>query len=162
MRTQTGLPAGTSEIEPGGRDVPRHSVIPQVQCVRRPGKQDEHVVGQGGVVEFRGGRRTEARGLQADPPQLVARHGWLVREDPAPVQGPDRVAALRLFFSPHRHLPDASGRGHRRIVLRSAGPPPAVEPFWPRAGLSPPGEDAWGSGHEIPVLPAGHGGFATH
>src|SRR5262249_30234735 len=34
------------------------------------------------------------------------------------VQGPEQVTASRRFLSPHRHLPDAAGCGHRRLVLR--------------------------------------------
>src|SRR5499427_10547803 len=115
--------------------MPLHPVIPQVQGLRRPCHKDEPVVGQGGHVEFKGGLRTAVRRLQADPPQSVARRGWREREDPGPVQGAHRVAALRLVLSPHRHLPDEAGCGHRRIVLswgglgiRVMGCPRAVRP----------------------------------
>ena len=40
----------------GGRHVPLHPLIPQVQFLRRPNEKDEPVVGKGGRVEFRGGR----------------------------------------------------------------------------------------------------------
>jgi hypothetical protein len=104
----------------GGRNVPLHPVIPQVQCVRRLGEQDEHVVGQGRLVEFRSGQRTEVRGLQTDPPEPVARHSRREWEDPVPVHEPDRVAALRLVLSHHLCLPDASGRWPRRIALSAS------------------------------------------
>jgi hypothetical protein len=121
VRIQTGWPAGTSEIAPGGGwDVPRYPLIAQGEGVRRLDKQDELVVGQGGLDVFRGGQRAVARRLQADPAQPVTRRRRHVGEAPAPVQGPDLVAAPRLFFSHHLRLPDESGRGHRRIVLRSA------------------------------------------
>jgi hypothetical protein len=44
--------------------VPLHPLVAQVQLLRRPGDQEEPVVGDGGLVEFRGGRRTDARRLQ--------------------------------------------------------------------------------------------------
>jgi len=69
-----------------------------IQCFRRPSKKDEHVVGKGGVVEFQGGRRTEAIRFQVDPTQVVARRFRLEGEDPAPIKEPDRIAAHRLFL----------------------------------------------------------------
>ena len=64
----------------GGRHVPLHPFVPQVQFFRRPGEKDEPVVDKGGRVEFKGGRRTAASRLQAHPPQPVARRGRLERE----------------------------------------------------------------------------------
>ena len=69
--------------------MPHYSFIPQVQLLRRPGIEDEHVVGKGGRVEFKGRRRTIARCRQANPLQPVARRGRLEREELAPVKGPD-------------------------------------------------------------------------
>jgi hypothetical protein len=86
--------------------VPLHPVIPQVQFVGRPGNKDEPVVGQGWHVAFKGGLRTAARRLQADPSQSVARRGRLEREDLAPVQATDCVAAPRLVLSHHLLLLD--------------------------------------------------------
>ena len=77
----------------GGRDVPLHPLVQQVQFLRRPGDQDEPVVGQGGRAEFRGGRRPVAGRLEADPPQPVAGRGRLERDDLAQCdKGPKRVA----------------------------------------------------------------------
>src|SRR5262249_18705364 len=101
-RTQAGLPAGKSETEPaaagrraragagGGPPAPLHPFVPQVQFLRRPGEQEERVVGQGGQVEFEGRRRTAARRLQADPPEPVARRRGLVWEEPEEVERPER------------------------------------------------------------------------
>ena len=85
----------------GGWYEPLHPFIAQVQLLRRPGIEDEHVVGQGGWVEFKGRRRTIARCRQANPLQPVARCGGLEREDLVSVQGPDRVVGLRLHLSHH-------------------------------------------------------------
>src|SRR5262245_33123892 len=54
------------------------------------------VVGEGGQVEFKGGRGTTASRLQADPPQPVARRRGLMWEAPEPVERPERLA--RLWF----------------------------------------------------------------
>jgi len=72
--------------------MPLYPVVTQVQFVWRPGNKDEPVMGQGGQVEFKGGRRPAASRIQADPPQPVARRGRLVGEEPEPVQRPDRLA----------------------------------------------------------------------
>ena len=53
-------------------------------------------MGQGGKVEFEGGRYTAARRLQADPPEPVARRRGLVGEEPEPIERPKWVA--RLWF----------------------------------------------------------------
>ena len=86
--------------------MPFHPFIPQVQFVGRPGNKDEPVVGKGWHVAFKGGLRTAARRLQADPSQSVARRVRLEREDLAPVQWADYVAAPRLFLSHHLLLLD--------------------------------------------------------
>src|SRR5581483_3504603 len=105
----------------GGRYVPLHPFIQQVQFLWRPGKKDEPVVGDGGRVESRARDRTVASRLQPRPPQPVARRGRRAREKLEPVQGSDRVAGLRLFLSHHLHLPDESSRWHRLVVRSSAG-----------------------------------------
>jgi hypothetical protein len=53
----------------------------QVQLLRRPNEQSEPVVGQGGLIEFKGGLRSAAHRLQADPPQPIAPRGRLERDD---------------------------------------------------------------------------------
>ena len=58
----------------GGRNVPLHPFIPQVQLLRRPGKKDEPVVGKAGGLLSRPAPGV-ARRLQAHPPQPVARRG---------------------------------------------------------------------------------------
>jgi hypothetical protein len=75
----------------GGRYVPLHPLIPQIQFFRWAGEKEELMVGQDRHVEFKGERRTAASRLQADLPQPVARRGRLVGEEPEPVQGPDRL-----------------------------------------------------------------------
>jgi hypothetical protein len=72
-------------------------VIQQFQLLRRAGKEEKPLVRKGRQVEVKGGRRTAVSRLQADPPQSITRRGRLVREDLEPVQGPERVAAFRLF-----------------------------------------------------------------
>src|SRR5262249_36320141 len=98
-----GRAAGRQERDRagGGRPVPLHPFVPQVQLLRRSGEQEEPVVGQGGHVEFEGGRRTAARRLQADPPEPVARRRGLVWEEPEPVERPERVARLWFRLSDH-------------------------------------------------------------
>jgi hypothetical protein len=83
--------------------VPFHALVPQVQLLRRPCDKEEPVVGDGRLVKFGGGYRTDARRLQADPPQAVARHGRLVRKDLEPVPWLEQAAEPQPFFS--RHLP---------------------------------------------------------
>jgi type I restriction enzyme S subunit len=68
-----------------GRDVPLHPVVGQVQLFRWPDVEDEPMVGQGGLVEFRGVRGAIPGRLQARPPQPVARRGHLSRDDLEPV-----------------------------------------------------------------------------
>ena len=95
----------------GGRYVPLHSFIQQVQLLRRPGKKDEPVVGQGraGRVPRRG--PPVASRLQADPPQPVTRRGRLERDDLAQdCQGPERAAASRLLLSHYLCFLNKSGR----------------------------------------------------
>ena len=75
---------------------------------------------QGRHVEFKGGRRTVASRLQADPAQPVARRGRLKREGLVPVQGPDRVAAPQLFLSHHLRLPGEPERSRALFVWISA------------------------------------------
>ena len=64
----------------GGRHVPLHPFVPQIQLVRRAGEEEKPVVGQARAVEFKGGRRPAASRLQADPPEPVARRRGLVWE----------------------------------------------------------------------------------
>ena len=102
----------------GGRYVPLHSFIQQVQFFRRPGKKDEPVVGKGGRVEFRGGRRAVASRLQAHPPQPVARRGRLERDELAQdCQGPERASVFRLLMSHRLRLPHESGQWHGLSLL---------------------------------------------
>ena len=93
----------------GGRPVPPHPLVPQVQLLRRPNEQTEPVVGQGGLVEFKGALRSAAHRLQADPPQPVAPGGRLERDGLEPVQGPDRAAVYRFLLWHQLCLPDDSG-----------------------------------------------------
>ena len=95
----------------GGRYVPLHPFIQQVQLLRRPGKKDEPVVGDGGRVEFRARDRTVASRLQARPPQPVARRDCRAWAEPEPVQGPDP------FFSPasSSRQPLITARAHQGL-----------------------------------------------
>jgi hypothetical protein len=52
----------------GGRPLTLHPLIPQIQIHRRSGDKDEPVMREGGHAAFKGGLRTAARRLQADPP----------------------------------------------------------------------------------------------
>lgn len=84
----------------GGRYVPLHPFVQQVQLLRRPGDEDEPVVDKGGRVVFKGGPRAVASCLQAHPPQPVARRGRLERDDLAQCcKGPERAAEFRFFLS---------------------------------------------------------------
>src|SRR5262249_41539098 len=106
----------------GGRHLPVHPLVPQVQFLRRAGKEEEPVVGKGRQVELKGGRCTAVSRLQADPPQLITRRGRLVREDLEPVQGPHRVAASQFFRSHHPRLPGECSRWRRLFVRGSDWP----------------------------------------
>src|SRR5262249_14085525 len=105
-----------------GRPGPPDPLVPQAQLLRRPNEQSEPVVGQGGLVEFKGGLRSAAHRLQADPPQPVAPRGRLEWDGLEPVQGPERVAVYRFLLWHQLRLRDVSGRGCRLIVRSSAGP----------------------------------------
>ena len=89
--------------------MPLHPFVAQVQFLRRSGEQEEAVVGQGGQVEFKGGRLTAARRLQADPPEPVARRRGLMWEEPEEVERPERVG--RLWFRLSHHLCPGSRHG---------------------------------------------------
>jgi len=79
----------------------------------RVGKKRQHVVRKYGVVEFKGGRRTEASSLQPDPSELDAGRGRLERQDPTPVLRPDhaggRVHLHNVLMRPARRLLQPSG-----------------------------------------------------
>ena len=82
----------------GERHVPVYPLISQVQRLRRPGDKEEPVVADGGLAEFGVGRRTEARRLEANPRQPVARRGRLEWDPLKPVEGPDGVVAFWLLL----------------------------------------------------------------
>ena len=86
----------------GGRYMPLHPLIQQVQLLRRPGDKDERVVGQGGQVNFGGGRLTVASRLQAYPPEQVARRARLERDELAQLKGPERATKSWLLLSHDR------------------------------------------------------------
>ena len=94
--------------------MPLHPLIPHIQFFRRAGKEEEPVVGKGRQFEFKGGCRTAASRLQADPPEPVARRRGLVWEEPEPVERPERVG--RLWFHLSYHLCPGTRHG------RSDGP----------------------------------------
>ena len=102
----------------GRRYVPLHPLIPQIQFFWWAGEKEEPVVGQGGQVEFKGGRRPAASRIQADPPQPVARRGRLVGEEPEPVQRPDRLGPPWPLLS-YDCLPQ------EMACIRRKGPNPA-------------------------------------
>jgi hypothetical protein len=60
-----------------GRYVSGHSIKPHIELFGRPDKKGESVVRGHGVVEFKGGRRTEVSSVQADPPPAGARRNGL-------------------------------------------------------------------------------------
>jgi len=86
------------------RYVPRHPFIPQVELLGRPGDKDHRVVGQGGQVDFRGGRRTVTSRLQTHPPKQVARRARFERDELAQFNGPEWAAASRRRL-PHDQQP---------------------------------------------------------
>jgi hypothetical protein len=103
----------------GGRHIPLYSLVPQVHLLGRPDELDKPVVGEGGLVEFKGGLRAAAHRLQANPSQPAARR--LSAWDPHAfelVQGPNRAAGSRLHLLHDLH-PQNKSRRWRRCAFNS-------------------------------------------
>src|SRR4029077_12875561 len=79
----------------GGRYVPLHPLISQIQFFWWAGEKEEPVMGQGGQVEFKGGRRAAARRIQAHPPPPGTRRRPPPGEHPTPGPPPPAGPSTR-------------------------------------------------------------------